>query len=108
MNNIHLVVADLNINTRHKDVKAIASVIETLLVLELKRKHQSDTLVVSQRRSPRQKILTTQWTVLSLLSAVFDLFGLVPPCTVKLRFLPKDIWRLSGQKLDDELLEDLA
>ena len=49
----------------------------------------------------------TQRTVLSFVSSVFDPIGLVAPYTVKARLLLKDIWRISGQKWDDDLPEEI-
>ena len=43
----------------------------------------------------------------SFVSSVFDPIGLVAPYTVKARLLLKDIWRISGQKWDDDLPEEI-
>ena len=48
----------------------------------------------------------TQGLVLSLVSRVFDPIGLVAPFTVGARLVLKDIWRVSGQHLDEELPKD--
>ena len=45
--------------------------------------------------------------MLSFVSSVFDPIGLVAPDTVKARLLLKDIWRISGQKWDDDLPEEI-
>ena len=45
--------------------------------------------------------------MLSLVSAVYDRIGLVAPYTVQARVLLKDIWRLSGQQWDDDLLDEI-
>ena len=45
--------------------------------------------------------------MLSFVFSVFDPIGLVVPYTVKARLLLKDIWRISGQKWDDDLLEEI-
>ena len=45
--------------------------------------------------------------MLSFVSSVFDHIGLVAPYTVKARLLLKDIWRISGQKWDDDLPEEI-
>ena len=45
--------------------------------------------------------------MLSFVSSVFDPIGLVAPYTVKARLLLKDIWRISGQKWDDDLPEEI-
>ena len=50
----------------------------------------------------------TQRLVLSLMSKVFDLIGLVAPFTVGARLLLKDIWRVSGQHRDEELPKDIV
>ena len=107
VSNVHVVVA-LNRNKKIICVKVIASDNETSHVLDLKWNHQSDTLVVSWGTGGEQKSLTTQRTVLSLVSAVFDPIGLVDPSTVRARLLLKDIWRLSGQKWDHELPEGIV
>ena len=48
----------------------------------------------------------TQRLVLSLVSKVFDPIGLVASFTVGARLLLKDIWRVSGQRWDEELPKD--
>ena len=45
--------------------------------------------------------------MLSFVSSVFDPIGFVAPYTVKARLLLKDIWRISGQKWDDDLPEEI-
>ena len=77
-------------------------------VLGLKWNHKSDTLVVSRGTTPDTQRTVTQIVVLNLVSAVYDPIGLVAAYTVKTRLLLKDIWRLSGQKWDDVLPEDIV
>ena len=55
---------------------------------------------------PLDKAITQQ-TVLSLVSSVFDLVGLVAPYTVSDRLFLKEIWKISGQSWDDELPEEI-
>ena len=66
-----------------------------------------DTLVVSGGVDRPLDEAITQRTVLNFVSSVFDLIGLVAPYTVKARLLLKDIWRISGQKWDDDLPEEI-
>ena len=77
-------------------------------VLGLKWDHTNDTLVVSRGTSCAiTKSLTQRLVVLSLVSKVFDPIGLVAPFTVGARLLLKDIWRVTRQQWDDELLQDI-
>ena len=69
--------------------------------------HVKDTLVVSRGVDRPLDKAITQRTVLSFVSSVFDPIGLVAPYTVKDRLLLKDIWRISGQKWDDDLPEEI-
>ena len=89
------------------DVKTIAAEEESSHVLGLKWNHRLDTLVVSRGTSPDLSRPITQRVVLSVVSAVYDPIGLVAPYTVKARLLLKDIWRLNGQKWDDNLPDDI-
>ena len=76
-------------------------------ILGLKWDHVKDTLVVSRGADcPLDKAIT-QRTVLSFVSSVFDPIGLVAPYIVKARLLLRNIWRISGQKWDDDLLEEI-
>ena len=75
-------------------------------VLGLKWDHVKDTLVVSRGVDRPLDKTTTQRTVLSFVSSVYDPIGLVAPYTVKARLLLKDIWRISGQKWDDDLPQE--
>ena len=68
----------------------------------------TDTLVVSRGVNLELKDSATQRSVLSFVSSVFNPIGLVAPYTVRARFLLKDIWRLSGQQLDDPLPNELC
>ena len=77
-------------------------------MLRLKWDHTNDTLVVSRGTSCAITKSFTQRFVLSLFSKVFDLIGLVAPFTVGGRLLLKDIWRVTGQQSDDELLQDMV
>ena len=90
------------------DGKQLPTQDESSHVLGLKWNHNSDTLVVSRGTTPDTKQTVTQRVVLSLVSAVYDPIGLVAPYTVKARLLLKDIWRLSGQKWDDVLPDDIV
>ena len=90
------------------DEKQLPTQDESSHVLGLKWNHNSDTLVVSRGTTPDTKQTVTQRVVLSLVSAVYDPIGLVAPYTVKARLLLKDIWRLSGQKWDDVLPDDIV
>ena len=63
--------------------------------------------VVSRLTTPDTNRTVTQRIVLSLISAVYDPIGLVAPYTVETRLLLKD-WRLSGQKWDDILPDDIV
>ena len=53
-------------------------------------------------------LIQTELLLKGLSSAVYDPIGLVAPYTVKARLLLKDIWRLSGQKWDDILPDDIV
>ena len=64
-------------------------------VLGLKWDHANDTLVVSRGTSCAITKSLTQRLVLSLVSKVFDPFGLVAPFTVGSRLLLKDFWRVT-------------
>ena len=75
-------------------------------VLGLKWDHNNDTLVVSRGTCSSLTKSLTQRLVLSLVSKVFDPIGLVAPFTVGAPLLLKDIWRVSGQHWDEELLKD--
>ena len=76
-------------------------------VVGLKWDHVKDTLVVSRGIDRPLEKTITQRTVLSFVSSVFDPIGLVALYTVKARLLLKDIWQISGQKLDDDLPEEI-
>ena len=76
-------------------------------VLGLKWDHTNDTLVVSRGTSCAITKSLTQRLVLSLVSKVFDPIGLVASFTVGARLLLKDIWRVTRQQWDDELLQDI-
>ena len=76
-------------------------------VLGLKWDHVKDTLVVSRGVDRPLDKAITQRTVLCFVSSVFDPIGLVAPYTVKARLLLKDSWRISGQKWDDDLPEEI-
>ena len=76
--------------------------------LRLKWDHTNDTLVVSSGTSCAITKSVTQCLVLSLVSKVFDIIGLVAPFTVRARLLLKDIWLVSGQHWDDELPQDIV
>ena len=67
-------------------------------VLGLKWDHVKDTLVVSRGVDRPLDKAITQRTVLSFVSSVFDPIGLV---------LLKDIWRISGQKCDDDIPQEI-
>ena len=97
-----------NSECQPNDGKQLPTTEESSHVLGLKWNHVSDTLVVSRGTTPDTNRTVTQRVVLSLVSAVYDPIGLVAPYTVKARLLLKDIWRLSGQKWDDLLPEDIV
>ena len=91
-------------STQSTEPKGIASSKEdSSHVLVLKWDHKNDTLVVSRSTSSTVTKFLTQRLVLSLVSKVFDPIGLVAPFTVGARLLLKDIRRVSGQHLDEEL-----
>ena len=81
---------------------------ESSHVLGLNWNHASGTLVVSRGTTPDTNRTVTQRIVLSLVSAVYNPIGFVAPYTVETRLLLKDIWRLSGQKRDDILPDDIV
>ena len=93
-------------NSTGGDTKSITADEESH-VLGLKWNHRQDTIVVSRGTNPQMDRKLTQRVVLSLVSAVYDPIGLVAPYTIKARLLLKDIWRLSGQKWDDDLPKDI-
>ena len=97
-----------NSDSQPNDGKPLLTTEESSHVLGLKWNHASDTLVVSRGTTPDTNRTVTQRIVLSLVSAVYDPIGLVAPYTVKARLLLKDIWRLSGQKWDDILPDDIV
>ena len=92
-------------NSSVKDI--CASPDQSSHVLGLKWDHVKDTLVVSRGVDRPLDKSITQRTGLSFVSSVFDPIGLVAPDTVKARLLLKDIWRISGQKWDDDLPEEI-
>ena len=79
---------------------------ESMHVLGLKWDHNNDTLVVSRGTYSTITKSLTQRLVLSLVSKVYDPIGLVAPFTVGARLILKDIWRVNGQRWDDELPKD--
>ena len=99
---------ELDSENQSNDGKQLPTQDETSHVLGLKWNHKSDTLVVSRGTTPETQRTVTQRIVLSLVSAVYDPIGLLAPFTVKARFLLKDIWRLSGQKYDGVLPDDIV
>ena len=76
---------------------------EWMHVLRLKLDQNNDTLVVSRYTNRTITKSLTQHLVLSLVSMVYDLVGLVAPFTVGARLMLKEIWRVNGQSWDDEL-----
>ena len=90
------------------DGKQLLKQDESSHVLGLKWNHKSDTLVVSRGTTPDTQRTVTRRVVLSVVSAVYDPIGLVALYTVKARLLSKDIWRLSSQKWDDVLPDDIV
>ena len=62
-------------------------------ILGLKWNVESDTLEVSRGPQKRFPITVTQRAVLSLVSSVFDPLGLFAPFTIKMRMLPKTVWK---------------
>ena len=67
-------------------------------VLGLKWNHFTNTLSVSRGTKPDVKPNVTQRVVLSLVSEVYGLIGLVAHHTVMARLFLKDIWKMSGQQ----------
>ena len=92
-------------NSSVKDICTIPD--QSSHVLGLKWDHVKDTLVVSRGVDRPLDKAITQRTVLSLVSSVFDPIGLVAPYTVNARLLLKYIWRISGQKWDDDLAQEI-
>ena len=90
------------------DEKHLAVEDENSQVLDLKWNYRFDTLVVSCGTSPDLNRPVTQRVVLSVVSAVHDLTGLVAPYTVTARLLLKDIWRLSKQQWDNNLPDEIC
>ena len=80
---------------------------ESSHVLGLKWDHVKETWVVSRGVDRPLDKAKTRRTVLSFVSSVFDPVGLVAPYIIRARLLHKDIWKISGQSLDDELPEDI-
>ena len=74
------------------------------LVLGSKWHHKQDTPVVSL--DVKREMKTTHGP--NFVPSVFDLIGLVVQCTVRARLLLKKVWRVSGQKWDDSLPENLT
>ena len=97
-----------NSDSQTNDGKPLLSTEESSHILGLKWNHASDTHVVSRGTTSDTNRTVTQRIVLSLVSAVYDPIGLVAPYTVKARLLLKHIWRLSGQKWDDILPDDIV
>ena len=94
-------------STQSTEPKLIASSKEdSSHVLGSKWDHNNDTLVVRRGTSSTVTKSLTQRLVLSLVSKVFDPIGLVAPFTVGAGLLQKDIWRVSGQRWDEELPKD--
>ena len=75
-------------------------------LLRLKLDHNNDTLVVSRGTCSTVTMSVTQRLVLRKVSKVFDPNGLVAPFNVGARLLLKELWRVSGQHWDEELLKD--
>ena len=75
-------------------------------VLGFKWDHNNDTLVVSTGTNSTITRSLTQRLALSLVSKVYQPIGLVAPFTVGARLILKDIWRVNGQRWDDELPKD--
>ena len=76
-------------------------------ILGLKWDHVKNILVVSRGVDHPLDKAITQRTVLSFVSSVFDPVEIVAPYTVRARLFLKDIWKISSQCWDDELLEDI-
>ena len=79
---------------------------QSLHVSSFELDHVKDTLVVSRGVDRPLDKAITQRTVLSFVSSVFDPIGLYAPYNVMSRLLYKEIWRIKGQKWDDNLLEE--
>ena len=75
-------------------------------VLRFKLHHNNGTLVVSSGTNSTITKILTQFLVLSIVSNVYDPFGLVAPFTVGARLILKINWRVKGQSWDDDLLKD--
>ena len=84
----------------------VSSKEEPMHVLRFKWDHNNDGLVVSRGTNSNITKSLTQRLVLSLVSKVYDLIGLVAPFTVGARLILKDMRRVNGQSWDDELPED--
>ena len=76
-------------------------------VLGLKADHVKDSLVSSRGVDHPFDKAITQRTVLSFVSSVFELIGLVAPDTVTARLLLKDIRKIIGQSWDNQISEDI-
>ena len=97
-----------NSDNRTTEAKEMPTAEKFSHVIGLEWNHSTDTLVVSRGTSPNPDRNVTQRVVLSLVSAVYDIIGLVAPFTIKAHLLLKDIWRLSDQQWDDNLPNDIV
>ena len=95
-------------NLMDGNMKALAAIDESSLVLGLKWNYQFNTFVVSRGTSPDRNCTLTQRVVLSLDSAVYYPIGLFAPYTVKARLLLKHFLRLSEQQWDVNLPDHIA
>ena len=109
VSNIPNLADQINGSPQSTEPKVIASSMEdSSHVLGLKGDHNNDTLVVSRGASSTVTKSLTQRLLLSLVSKVFDIIGLVATFKVIARLLFRDIWRVNGQHWDEELPKDIV
>ena len=75
-------------------------------ILGLQWNVHADNLEVCRGMQKEIPVKITQRAVLSHVSAVFDLLGIVSPFTIRMRLLLKSIWKENGQLWDKELIEE--
>ena len=85
------------------NVRALVAAEESVHVSGLRWNYQFGNLVVSSGNSPDPNCTLTQKNLPSLVSAAYDPIGPFALYTVKARLLLNDIWRFSGQQMDETL-----
>ena len=77
---------------------------ESLYVLEFKWDNNKNT----EGRSTPNGVTKSLTLIVSLVSQLFETIGVVARITISAQLLPKGIWRVSGQHMNEELLSDVS